>query len=68
MAIDVSVQHKGRLLPIYTVHPVGLPSRNPFKHHVEVLYLQAMITPKCFDIFSPYWGMLRRSRCVHIYF
>ena len=34
----------------------------------EVLYLQPMITPKRFDIFPPYWGMPRRSRCVQIFF
>ena len=27
-----------------------------------------MIPPKRFDIFSPDWGMLRRSRCVLIFF
>ena len=43
-------------------------SGNPFKYHEEVLYLQPMIPPtsKRFDIFPPDWGMLRRSRCVHI--
>ena len=39
------------------------PSGNPFKCHEEVLYLQPLISPKCFDIFfPPNWGMLRRSR------
>ena len=52
----------------YTVDPMLLPSGNPFKCHEEVLYLQSMIPPKRFDIFSPDWGMLRRSRCVHIFF
>ena len=33
------------------------------KCHEEVLHLQLiMIPPKCFDIFPPDWGMLRRSR------
>ena len=41
-----------------------LPSGNPFKYHEEVLYLQPIIPPKRFDIFSPDWGMLRRSRRV----
>ena len=40
------------------------PSGNPFKCHEEVLYLQPLIPPKRFDIFSPDWGMLRRSRRV----
>ena len=44
-----------------------LPSGNPFKCHKEVLYLQATISPKRFDIFPPDWGMLGRSRCVHIF-
>ena len=29
--------------------------------------LISYIPPKCFDIFPPVWGMLRRSRCVHIF-
>ena len=55
MAINVSVQYNGGLLPdmYYTVDPMLLPSRNPFKCHEEVLYLQPMIPPKRFDIFSP---------------
>ena len=43
-----------------------LPSGNPFKCHEEVLYFQLLIPPKRFDIFSPDWGMLRRSRCIQI--
>ena len=42
-------------------------SRNPFKCHEEVLYLQPMIPPKRFDISPPDWGMLRRSRRVLIF-
>ena len=42
-----------------------LPSGNPFKYHEEELFLsflQPMIPPtKCFDIFPPDWGMLRRT-------
>ena len=44
-----------------------LPSGNPFKCHEEVLYLQPVIAPRRFDIFSPDWGMLRRSRCIQIF-
>ena len=36
-----------------------LPSGNPFESHEEILYLQPMIPPKRFDIFSLDWGMLR---------
>ena len=58
MAINVSVQNNGGLLPDihYTVDPMLLPSGNPFKCHEEVLYLQPMIPPKRFDIFSPLTG------------
>ena len=65
MAINVSVQYNGGLLPQhYTVDPVLFPSGNSFKCHEEVSYLQPLIPPKRFDIFPPDWGMLRRSRCV----
>ena len=67
MAINnVSVQYNGGLLPDihYTVDPKLTPSGNPFKCREEVLYLPPMIPPKRFEIFSPDWGMLRRSRCV----
>ena len=43
MAINVSVQYNGGLLPgiiLFTVHPRLLPSGNQFKCHVEVLSLQ----------------------------
>ena len=57
MAINVSVQYNGGLLPdinIYYVDPMLLPSgRNPYKCHEEVLYLQPMIPPKRFDKFPP---------------
>ena len=41
---------------------------NPIKGHEEVLSLQPMIPPERFDIFSPVWGMLTRSRYVSSYF
>ena len=58
MAINVSVQYSGGLHPTYTVDPMLLPSLgNPFKcHEEEVLYLQPLIPPKRFDIFSPRLG------------
>ena len=52
MAINVSVQYNGGL----TVDPTLIPSGNPFKCHQEVFYLQSMISPKRFDIFSPCVG------------
>ena len=51
MAINVSVQQASPRY--YTVVPMLFPSRNPFKWHEEVLYLQPLIPPKRFDIFSP---------------
>ena len=41
---------------LYTVEPMLFPSGNPFKCHEEVLYLQPVIPPKRFDIFSPCLG------------
>ena len=72
MAINVvSVQHNAGFLPgiILLTECYYLPSGNPFKCHKEVLYLQPIMIPptKCFDIFPPDWGMLRRSRCVQIF-
>ena len=63
MAINVSVQYNGGLLPdiILLTQPMLLPSGNPFKCHEEVLSLQPTIPPRCFDMFPPDWGMLRRS-------
>ena len=63
MAINVSVQYNGGLLPgiILLPHVTMIPSGNPFKCHEEVLYLQPTIPSKRFDIFPPDWGMLRRS-------
>ena len=40
----------------YTVDSMLFPSGNPFKCHEEVLYLQPLIPPKRFDIFSPLTG------------
>ena len=47
MAINVSVQHNGGLLPgiILFVDPMLLPSGNPFKCHEVVLYLFAAYDP-----------------------
>ena len=45
-----------------------IPQGNPFKCHEDVLYLHPMILPKRFAIFSPDWGMLKRSRRVLFFF
>ena len=43
--------------PKHIVDPMLFPSgNNPFKCHEEVLYLQPLIPPKRFDIFSPRLG------------
>ena len=57
MAINVSVQYNGRLLPdIMLLTQCSLPSGNPFKCHEELLSLQPMIPPnKRFDIFPSVW-------------
>ena len=48
-------QHNGGFLPgiILLIQSMLLPSGNPFECHEEVLFLQPMIPPKCFDMFSP---------------
>ena len=55
IAINVNVQYNGGFLPdiILTVDPMLSASGNLFKCHEEVLYLQPLIPPKRFDIFSP---------------
>ena len=53
MAINVSVQDHGGLLPDIILLT---QCYYPFKCHEEVLYLQPMIPPKRFDIFSPSLG------------
>ena len=40
----------------HTVDPMLFPSGNPFICHEEILYLQPLIPPKRFDIFSPLTG------------
>ena len=42
MAINVSVQYNGGLLPDIILDPLLLPSGNPFKCHENVLFLQSM--------------------------
>ena len=58
MAINVNVQYNGGLLPdiILFVDPMLSASRNLFKRHEDILYLQPLIPPKRFDIFPPITG------------
>ena len=68
MAINISVQYNGGLLPDIILLTQCYYEGIPFKCHEEVLYLQPMIPPKRFDIFPTDWGMLKRSRCVCLFF
>ena len=57
MAINVNVQYNGWASPRhYTVDPMLSASGNLFKCHEDILYLQPLIPPKRFDIFSPITG------------
>ena len=57
MAINVSVQYDGELLPdIILLTQCYYHRGTPFKCHEEVLYFQLLIPPKRFDIFSPRLG------------
>ena len=68
MAINISVQYNGGLLP-----DIILLTQCYYYYHrgtrlEEVRSSQpTMIPPKRFDIFPPDWGMLKRSRCVQIF-
>ena len=42
--------------PAALFDPMLFPSGNPFKCYEEVLSLQPLIAPKCFDIFPPLTG------------
>ena len=56
MAVNISVQYNGRFLPdiILLTRGYYVPSENPFKYHVAVLFLQPMqqyiITIQCLMI------------------
>ena len=68
MAINVSVQYNGGLLPdiilltqCYYHRGTRLNAMKRFS------FCSLLIPPKRFDIFSPDWGVLRRSRGVLIF-
>ena len=68
MAINVSAQHNGGLLPdINTADPMLLPSGNPSKCHEEVWSLQPMIPPTDFGI-SPLTGGCSEGLDAFIFF
>ena len=54
MAINVNVQYNGGLLPDILLLTQCYLHRGTC--HEEVLYLQPLISPKRFDIFSPITG------------
>ena len=70
MAINVRVQYNGGLLP-----DIILLTQCYCRHRGTRLNAMkrfcicslSLIPPKHFDIFSPDWGMLKRSRCVLIF-
>ena len=72
MAINVvSVQHNEWWASPrhYTVDPISPPLVALLSQHIRycIETFMPFIPPKRFDIFSPDWGMLRRSRFVHIF-
>ena len=57
MAINVNVQYNGGFLPdIILLTQCCYLHRELCECHEEVLYLQLLIPPKRFDIFSPITG------------
>ena len=56
MAINVSVQDNGGLLPDIILLTQCYHHWGTFKWHEEVLYLQPSIPPRRFDIFSSLTG------------
>ena len=57
MAINVNVKYNGGLLPdIILLTQCYLHRRTCLKYHEEILYLQPLIPPERFDIFSPITG------------
>ena len=69
MAIDVTVQYNGGLLPDIILLTLCYYHRGTRLNAIKkFLSLQPMIPPtKRFDISSPDRGVLRRSRCVQIF-
>ena len=59
MAINVSVQHNGGFSPGIILLTQCYYHRGTCLNAIRVFlrYLQPMIPPKRFDIFSPVWGM-----------
>ena len=56
MAINVNVQYNGGFSPTLYCGPNVICIGEPVQCHEEVLYLQPLIPPKRFDIFSPITG------------
>ena len=68
MAINLSVQyHGGFLFDMMLLTQCCYHWRTRLNAVKRFLSLQPMIPLKRFDIFSPDWGMLRRSTCAQIF-
>ena len=68
----ISVQHNRGFLPDIILltqcyYHIDRGTRLNTMTRFFLYYLQPMIPPTRFDIFSPDWGMLRRSRYVHFF-
>ena len=56
MAINVNVQYNGGLLPDIILLTQCYLHRGTRLNAMKILYLQPLIPPKCFDIFSSLTG------------
>ena len=68
MAINVSVQYIGGLLPDIIVVTQCYYDRGTRLKPMKRFCICSLFLPKPFDIFPPDWGMLRKSRRVLIFF
>ena len=70
MVINVSVQYNGGFLPDIILLTLCYYHRGTRLYAMKrFCYLQSMVPPKRFDVSSPLTeGVLRRSRCVQIFF
>ena len=64
MAVNVSVQYNGGLLPEIILLTQCYYHRGTLLTAMKRFCIQLMIPPKHFDMFPPDWGMLRMSRRV----
>ena len=69
MAINVSVQYNGGLLPDIILLTQCYYHRGTRLNAMKRFCICSLLShlTKRFDIFPPNWGMLRRSKCVLIF-